>query len=142
MFMVGVKKLHHHIYVQKQMRLDLEMWLTFLKNPTVFACPFLDFTTFRSAEEIDMYSDASRNPKLGAGGFNKSSWFALQWDEEFILECQPSIAYLELFALTITVINWMGQYKNQRIVLFCDNKSVVYMVNTNTSNCKRCLKLI
>ena len=32
--------------------------------------------------------------------------------------------------------------KNTRVEIFCDNKSVMYMVNNHTTHCEKCMKLI
>ena len=65
-----------------------------------------------------------------------------QWSANYIETFQPSIAYLELFALTATVLNWIHRFKNRRIILFCDNQSVVQMINKTTTSCKNCMVLI
>ena len=64
------------------------------------------------------------------------------WPKNFIDMCKPSIEYLELFALVATVENWIHRFKNKRIILFCDNQSVVAMVNNTTSSCPNCMILI
>ena len=63
-------------------------------------------------------------------------------DRTFMEEKEPSIEYLELFALLAGVMNWIKLFENKRIVLFCDNQAVVHMVNTNVSKCKHCMILI
>ena len=136
------KKPHHRIRIDPLMRADLEMWLKFIQHPTVFCRPFLDFKDTVFADEICMYSDASRNHKLGAGGYCGTSWFILKWDEYFMQQHEPSIAYLELYAVAICILNWIQRFANRRVILFCDNMSVVYMLNKNTSHCPKCLILI
>ena len=89
-----------------------------------------------------MYTDASGNANLGCGGYNNNNWFIMQWNEEFINEHRPSINYLELYAVTIAVINWIHRYPNKKIILFCDNMSVVHMINNNSSKCRNCMVLI
>ena len=89
-----------------------------------------------------MYSDASKNSCLGFGGICQNSWVYSQWEKNFIQDCDPSIEYLELYAVVVTIVNWLHRFKNQRIVLFCDNQAVVSMINKNTSSCKNCLALI
>ena len=138
----GLKRPTHHTHITKQLRLDLEMWLKFLEYPDIFSRPFLDFTTSITATEISFFTDASRNPNLGMGGICGTSWMIKRWDYRFMIQEQPSIAYLELFALTACLIAWLDRFRNQRIIVFCDNMSVVHMVNKNTSNCPQCLKLI
>ena len=40
------------------------------------------------------------------------------------------------------VLNWIKLFSNKRITLFCDNDSVVQMINNSTSNCRNCMVLI
>ena len=54
----------------------------------------------------------------------------------------PSIEYLELYAVTVAVLNWIGNFKNSRILLHCDNESACGMINNSTSGCKNCMVLI
>ena len=58
--------------------------------------------------------------------------------------CKPGIAYLELFALTVGILVWQSEpeLKDSRVILHCDNISVVHMVNSLTSSCKNCMVLI
>ena len=64
-----------------------------------------------------------------------------QWDSGFIRKYHPSIEFLELFAVLAGVITWLHRFKNARIILFCDNKSVCAMINS-TSTCKQCMTLV
>ena len=102
----------------------------------------MDFNKFWTADEVDVYSDASKNPDLGMGGVCGKSWMFKQWERHFIIEEDPSIEYLELYALLSTVINWIHRFRNKRIIIFCDNMSVVYMVNNTSLKCKNCMVLI
>ena len=135
-------KPHHHIKIDLGMHEDLGMWLKFLQHPTVYCRPFLDIDKVWHATEISMYSDASRGETLGFGGICEDSWMYGRWEEDFIKDYEPSIAYLELYALVAGVINWLHRFRNRRIVLFCDNQSIVGMVNKTTASCKNCLALI
>ena len=105
------------------MREDLTMWLAFLQHLTVFCRPFLDFSDVIIADEIDMYSDTSG--KIRVGALCGSSWMHARWPKMFIQKYKPSIEYLELFGVTATVLTWISAFKNKRVILFCDNKSVV-----------------
>ena len=133
-------KSHHHIRVSSEMREDLIMWLTFLRHPSVFCRPFLDFSTTLVADEIDMFSDASG--KIGMGAICGEHWMSQDWPKEFLEKCKPSIEYLELYAVTAAVLTWIHSFKNRRIILFCDNRSVVDMINLTTTSCKNCMVLI
>ena len=80
---------HYHVRVNAEMRQDLDMWRTFLYHPSIFACPFLDFTSKLTAEVLDMYSDASLNPELGMGATYNNRWIYAQWEEGFVQQCKP-----------------------------------------------------
>ena len=133
-------KPHHHIRVNTEMRDDLVMWLTFLQHPSVFCRPFLDFSKILVADEIDMYSDASG--KIGMGAICGSEWMYHDWPKTFLNDCKPSIEYLELFTVTAAVLAWIHKFKNNRIILFCDNQSMVDMINITSTSCKNCMVLI
>ena len=93
---------------------------------------------------LGFFSDASFNKKLGFGATFKSRWIVGQWNESFIMNCKPSIEFLELFALTVAVLTWSREpeLNNSRITVHCDNQAVVQMVNKTTSSCLQCMKLL
>ena len=64
------------------------------------------------------------------------------WDTKFVSMVKPSIEYLELFAVTVGILLWIKRFQNCRIVLYCDNISVVYMLNKSTLSCMNCMALI
>ena len=86
------------------------------------------------------YSDASG--VIGMGAICGKAWMFQMWDAVFINKYTPSIEYLELFAVTAAVLSWIHQFKNKRIILFCDNQSVDNMINFTTTSCKNCMVLI
>ena len=133
-------KPHHHIRITGEMRGDLNMWVTFLQHPSVYNRPFMDFSKILFASEIDMYSDASG--KIGLGAICGRNWLHKEWSKEFLEKCRPSIEYLELYAVVAGVLNWIHFFKNKRVILFCDNKSVVDMINMTSTSCRNCMVLI
>ena len=133
-------KSHHHIRVNTEMRDNLNMWLVFLQHPSVFCRPFLDFSNWIVADEIDMYSDASGS--IGVGALCGSSWMHKRWDEKFIQRYKPSIEYLERYGVAVAVLTWIHRFRNKRVILFCDNRSVVDMINITSTPCKNCMVLI
>ena len=133
---------HHHVNLTSEMKMDLETWLIFLRHPSIYSRKFLDINRADAAKEINFYTDASANPELGCGGISDKNWFILQWDDEFIKQYKPSINYLELYAVCIGIINWIPKFKNNYVTIFCDNLSVVQMMNNNSSSCRNCMILI
>ena len=134
-------KLHHHINMKKEIKDDLRIWMKFLNDATVVYCrPFIDYSSILQAEELDWYTDASG--VIGFGGYHLNQWFNQLWEEEFLRKVDPSIQYKELYAVTVSILLWGEKYRNKRIKLFCDNDSVVKMINKTSSGCKNCMYLI
>ena len=129
----------HHVNVTREFKLDLDMWASFMTKPSIFSRPFFEFDLHLKSTEIDWFTDAS---KLGMGGVCSSHWFIAEWEDNFITHFQPSINYLELFALTVSILSWVKGYENGNITIFCDNQSVVHMLNSNTSKCHNCMVLL
>ena len=135
-------KAHHHIWLTKETRQDLQLWLHFLHHPTAFSRPFIDFSKSWHAEEILFYTDSSRNARLGCGGWCEKDWFFTQWLVGFVESEEPSNAYLELYALAVGVTLWIHRFSKKRIIINRDNQAVVQMVNNSTSGCQKYMILI
>ena len=118
------------------------MWQYFLKHPMAFCRPFIDFEESTSAVWIPFYTDASRAQHLGCGGWFRHQWFSTQWQPGFIQKFEPSIAYLELFAVVVGCKLWLKSLKNRRVIIHCDNQVAVQMINNSSSYCKNCMVLI
>ena len=117
------------------------VWKNFLATPDCFYRPFMDSMALE-AQEIDMFSDASGNFQLGFGAYCGPEWTYGQRNREFCEEHKPSIEYLELLAVGVAVLNWIRLFENKRIVLFCDNESVVHMINNSSLSCINCMVII
>ena len=137
-------KQHHHVKVSKEVKADLQLWLKFLDHPTAVCRPFTEFNTSERTHihTMSFHTDASLNSHLGCGGWFETHWYSMQWDPRFIMTQEPSIAYLELYALTAGIILWSSNFKNKFIYVSCDNQSVVYMSNNMSSSCTNCMVLL
>ena len=65
MYLEGNLKPYHHIKVDVEIIEDLKMWKVFIDNPRIFNRPFLDHDKTMTPEEIDWYTDSSKNANLG-----------------------------------------------------------------------------
>ena len=135
-------KPHHHVRVNEEMRSDLQVWKSFLSKPTAFARPFLDYANTLEATKLNFYTDSSGNFDLGMGGICGQSWMFAQWQRTWMERFKPSIEYLELYAVTAATLAWIRRFANQRVIIFCDNISVVEMINSSSSRCRNCMVLI
>ena len=135
-------KPHHHITIPHETINDLKIWEYFLSTPEAYSRPFIDLKGCESAVTLDWFTDSAKAQGKGFGGHYKSHWFHGVWDDDFLIQEDPSIEFLELYAVTISILLWSKEHKNQRIVLFCDNESMVFMLNRQSSRCRNCLVLI
>ena len=131
---------HHHIRMRRETREDLLMWREFLKHPSVYCRPFMDFNHCLTADVLDFYTDAAKS--FGLGGYYNTHWMHGKWNRKFILEKDPSITFLELFAVVVGVLNWSENFRNQRVIVFCDNIGAVQIINSSSSKCRYCMKLV
>lgn len=136
---------HHHIYVDKEMRADCQVWKTFLTADNSVYRPFVDFSVELLADELNWYTDSSKNPKFGFGCYFNGQYAYAMWNDSeknFIEKYDPSINFLELYGIVVSIELWCHKVKNRRVIIFSDNESAVHMVNNSSSTCKSCMRLI
>ena len=95
-------------------------------------------------KQMNFYSDASKNEKLGFGAVFDKRWLFSQWEPRYIMGFDPSIEYLVLYAVIAALLTWGSkrQLTDTRMILFCNNSAVVEMINSQVSKCKNCMYLI
>ena len=135
---INEKKLnpYHHISLDLEFRNDCSIWRQFLINQDSLCRPFIDLDEGRTDNTLSFFMDASKVKNLGFGCYFNKRWSFGQWEKNFIEQEDPSIAYLELYALCAGVFIWEQELANMRIVIFCDNESVIHMVNNSSSKCR------
>ena len=121
---------HYHMKLSSGFFKDLDMWQEFVSgwNGTSF---FPD-NFLGQLRSLQLFTDASGS--IGFGGIFSSQWFHGQWRAHQQLE-QPgiSIAWKELFASVVACHLWGSTFSNKSILFFCDNQSVVEIVNSKRS---------
>ena len=136
---------HHHISLDWEFRQDCMVWLRFLsKNRQVdrYCRPFTDLSLVLDADLLNFYTDSSANISLGFGGIFNNRWFWGQWEPGYINRFNLNIEYLEFYAVCMGVFIWTEQLCNLRVVVDCDNSSVVRILNKTSSGCKDCMQLM
>ena len=141
-------KQHHHFKLDREFKLDCKVWLDFLTTPElqgVVNRKMIDVKApVLTSREICFYSDASKSKKLGFGCILDKRWIYSMWEQYYIEKFDPSIEYLELFALCAGVFTWESekQMRDSKVTIFCDNMAVVHMINKGSSGCKNCMVLL
>ena len=139
----GMKlKQYHHVKLDREFIEDCQVWVDFLNNPLSgkLCRPFIDIDTTISAITLNFYSDSSG--KIGMGAIFNNHWICAMWGECFLKKYNPSIQFLELYALVAAIFTWQDQLKNVRFQIFCDNTGAQDAVNDAMSGCKRCMILL
>ena len=139
-------KHYHHVKLDKEFKDDCRIWVKFLEsaetNRQTLCRPFIDMYKLDSAKTRQFYSDAAKRQDWGYGAFFDGQWLLGRWEDNFIAEKDPSIEYLEPFALCAGIFTWSSQLMNCRIVIYCDNQAVMNMVNNLSSSYKNCMILL
>ena len=135
---------YENVTIDREFRFDCNIWKTFLTHyrDQAVCHSMVDLNETILATELNFYSDASANKRLGFGAVFGDKWLYGQWEPDYIVQNKPSIEYLELFALAAALLTWGEQIKNNRVIIFCDNLAVVSMINTQSSKCKNCMYLL
>ena len=140
-----ILKPHHHVRIDTELQTDCKVWEIILLNQSVVNRPFIDFSkTSFEADQLQFFTDASRNSELGLDVTSTNIGLLLSGSQNTLRNSNPAIAYLELLALCIGIFTWQdsADLRNRRIVVFCDTQSIVEMVNQMTLGCQNCMVLL
>ena len=135
-------KPYHHVNIDTEFKKDMQIWKIFLENAelSVLCRKFVDKNRFVGSEHLSFYTDASG--KIGFGCFFDGRWAFGEWNKSFLVEAEPSIEFLELFALCAGILMWGNIIRDVNVVIYCDNQAVIDMVNSTTSSCRNCMYLL
>lgn len=135
----NVSQPHHHIKLSSGFFQDLNIWKQFIAEWN--GASFFLSTSWTDSDSLRLFTDASGT--LGFGGIFGSKWFQGNWGRQQQLG-QPgiSIAWQELFALLVACHIWGRHFANKHILFYCDNESVVSIVNSKRSRIPRVMDLV
>ncbi len=129
-----MKKPYFKIRITKEVKADLDIWLSFLKGyngkSIMSQIPITECTA------INLYTDAS---KKGFGGFYGSAWVQGDWPAGWI---SLNITVLELYPIVLILQMFGHKLANTSLLFHCDNMAIVECINRQTSKCPLIMKLI
>ena len=120
-----VKRMHHHITLNKEARADIQWWIDFLPHWTAKTMIPPSLKIFST--DIKLHTDAS---DIGFGAVLGTKWIYGAWDASLPMR---SINYRELFAITAATLTWGHHWAGQRIVFITDNKPITQVWDSGTS---------
>ena len=136
----GVPSRFHHIRLNKEFFKDLNMWQAFLTgwNGRSF---FLD-STVTPSPELELFTDAAST--VGFGGYFNGKWFQGRWLPHMLLSREKgiSIEWQELFPIVVACAIWYPHFTGKRLQFWCDNESVVAIINSGHSKAPRVMDLL
>ena len=113
----SVKKLSHHIDLNRDAKDDIDWWVKFLPGwngrEIIQSSPI-------SSSDLCLFTDASG---CGLGGVFGNKWFSTPIRKTRSV----NIAFLELLAIYIAVCCWGRELINKQIVLRSDNEAIVHV---------------
>ena len=104
--------------------------------------PITDKITHSSA--IELFTDAAGNAKLGLGTWlpHLGLWMYGQWEEEFFQQFNPSVDFLELYALLAGITTWAPHLMDCAIIFWSDNTPTVFALRNKSSDSPQMLFLL
>lgn len=135
----NISKPHHHIKLSAGFFKDLSMWQQFISSWN--GASFFLSSSWENSDTLKLYTDASGS--LGYGGIFQSKWFQGRWlPTQSLGRPGISIAWQEFFAIVVACFLWSDHFANKQIILFCDNESVVNIINSKRSAIPRIMDLL
>ena len=128
------KKLHHRILLSKEARGDIVWWTRCADQWNGRSVFYED--RWSTSVDLELYSDASG---LGIGAVFGRRWMSMPFTEP---QKHYSIAWRELYAVLAACATWGRFLTGSRVLIFCDNSSVVSIVNTGASRCSHVMSLV
>ena len=131
------KYLHFKVKLNKEFREDIKWWLDYL--PIWNGVSVIAASNWYNNIDLHLYTDSSDK---GIGCIFKSDWFLVPFTgPRAMLKCQ-SINWRELYAIVKAIATWGELLKNMKLLMYCDNESVTYIVNSGTSRNADIMKLV
>ena len=131
----GVFKPHHLVKLNAEARADLAVWYDFLLKYN--GVTLVTANVFESSETLRLHSDAAQSK--GFACMFGSSWAYGGFSEKVKA---LHINILELYPIALAVYLFGHSWVNKNIYFMCDNLTIVYCLNKQTSKDKLIMKLL
>ena len=122
----GISQPHFFIRLNRSVKSHLHVWQTFLSSFNGKSL-FLD-DHWRNNRKLNLYTDASG--AIGFGALFGREWCYGKWPEKWL---KYNIAVLEFYPIVLSLCLWGHRMRNQCVLFFTDNQSLVSVINKQTS---------
>ena len=137
----GIPK-HRHIDLKQLVLTELWMWKLFLIHFRGWK-PIIH-PSVQKSQTVELFADASGNFNFGWGAWlpHVGAWMQAQWDVDFFNKFNPSIDFLELYALLARVVTWVPHLTNCTMLFHADNTPTVHaLINKSSDSCQMMILL-
>ena len=132
---IGIRSAHHLIRLTKEVKADLQIWLSFL---TQFNCKsFFLQEKWLNSLKLNHFTDASG--ALGFGAIFGNHWCYGRWPDEW---AYTNIAVLEFYPIVLSLFLWGHEMKNRCVLFFTDNEALVHVINKQSCKDKRLMSFV
>ena len=130
---IGIKSQHHFIRLNKEVKKDLNLWLTFLSdfNGKSF---FID-DVWQSSDSLNLFTDASG--ALGFGALFGNHWCYGKWPDSWV---NMNIAILEFYPIVLSLHLWGVDMCNRSILFY--NEALVHVINKQSCTDKLLMVIV
>lgn len=134
----GVSSPHHTIRLSSEIRSDLRVWATFLKD---FNFERMWPAAPTSNAGMQLFTDAAGS--TGFGAFLQGAWCVGAWPLSWRSRgFTANLLLLELFPIIVAVELWASRLADQSIIFWCDNLGVVQAINNQRCSSPHSLRLL
>ncbi|XP_077182618.1 uncharacterized protein LOC143832292 [Paroedura picta] len=133
----GLSKPHHRMRISHGIREDLRTWQEFIGH---FNGVSLWQEDIRLRGDLQVHSDAAGG--AGFGVLYRDRWCAKQWPAWWGAELLRDLTFLEFFPLVVAVVLWREEFRNKRVLFWCDNQAAVRILNKQTAKSARIMCLV
>ena len=130
------RHLHHRIKLNAEFRADINWWLDYL--PDWNGVSILHDADWTDSPDLELFTDASDQ---GYGCYLQGHWCQGTFPDMGFKDQQMSINWRELYAATMALALWGHKFRGKRVLLHCDNESVVHIMAKASSKSKTMMKL-
>ena len=132
----GLKQ-NWHVSVTNEIKQDVSMWCRFIQDyggSTPIRMPGM--------QQVHIFTDATAAVALGWGAWSGTAWMYDTWDPQFMERYNPSIDFLELYAVVVAVWVWTPKLINKIAVIHSDNMPSVRVICNKSSHSTSMLLLL
>jgi hypothetical protein len=131
------KHLHYRIKLTRQFQEDVKWWLFFL--PSWNGVSIMAEDVWNSSNKLQLFTDASDQ---AVSAYLNGQWCILPLTHEFIYIRTSSINFRELYAIVMALCTWATTLAGTKLLLYCDNLAICYVINSGVSKNPNIMKLI